>query len=161
MEQDSMEFNFLMMEEMGLEEGERRRVVDQDTGQQYAMRGKDIVCPGNQGGKSAIELDLTNNRMMGYMFGRFIDKAVIEESIEPVTGYAIKTDPMSGLVKAELTFDNNSRMVSKEYIRESMAYAELVLRLNGEDNPDLHKYDKPYVHAKARSSVKAPKKKKG
>ena len=68
---------------------------------------------------------------------------------------------MSGLVKAELTFDDNSRMVSKEYIRESMAYAELVLRLNGEDNPDLHKYDKPYVHAKARSSVKAPKKKKG
>ena len=90
MEQDSMEFNFLMMEEMGLEEGERRRVVDQDTGQQYAMRGKDIVCPGNQGGKSAIELDLTNNRMMGYMFGRFIDKAVIEKSIEPVTGYAIR-----------------------------------------------------------------------
>ena len=52
-------------------------------------------------------------------------------------------------------------MLFRSYIRESMAYAELVLRLNGEDNPDLHKYDKPYVYAKARSSVKAPKKKKG
>ena len=149
--------NLRLMEEMGLEEGERRRVIDQDTGALYQMKGKDVVSPGSQGGKSAIEFDPINNtRMMNFMFGNFIDKLVEEESIPPVTGYHITNHDKERKVMASITFEDNTSLSSDYYMNETTAYADLVLRLNGDNNPDVRQYD--IDRRKVPVSVKPPKK---
>ena len=138
-----MKINTRLMEEIGLEEGDRRRVIDQDTGILYQMKGKDIVSPGSQSGKAAIEFDPINNtRMMSYMFGSFVEKLVDEEDIPPVNTYFIKaTDDNSGKVTANIIFDDNSRISSGAYKNETTCYADLIMRLNGEDDVDLSEFD--------------------
>ena len=134
--------NNLLMEEMGLEEGDRRRVIDQDTGMLYQMKGKDIVTPGSQGGKAAIEFDPINNtRMMSFMFGNFIDKLVEDETVPPVTGYHITNHDKEKKVRASVTFEDNTSLSSNYYNNETTAYADLILRLNGDENPDVQEYD--------------------
>lgn len=150
--------NLRLMEEMGLEEGDRRRIIDQDTGVLYQMKGKDIVSPGSQGGKMAIEFDPINNtRMMSFMFGNFIDKLVEDDTIPPVTGYYISNHDKEKKVRASVTFEDNTSLSSNYYINETSAYADLVLRLNGEENPDMSEYD--IDRRKIPVSVKAPTKK--
>ena len=68
-------FNLSIMKEMGLEEGDRRRVIDQDTGEICCFGNKEIITPGSQSGKNSVELDLLNNsRMMNKLFMEFLDK---------------------------------------------------------------------------------------
>lgn len=150
--------NMLLMEEMGLEEGDRRRVIDQDTGALYQMKGRDLVSPGSQSGKMAIEFDPINNaRMMSFMFGNFVDKLVNDETIPPVTGYHIDTHEKDRKFKASINFADNTTVSSDYYNNETTAYADLILRLNGDDDPDVREYD--IDRRKAPQSVKAPKKK--
>lgn len=156
MEEKDLKINNLLMEEMGLEEGERRRIFDQDSGIQYQFKGKDIVSPGSQSGKSAVEFDpINNSKMMNLMFGGFIDKLVEEESIPGVASYY--TVPESdNRIRAKILFDDKTSIQSNPYKNETVCYADLVLRLNGDENVDLSEYD--YDRTKAQSSVKAPKK---
>lgn len=152
-----MEINLRLMEEMGLDEGERRRIIDQDTGQLYQMKGKDLVTPGSQGGKSAIEFDPINNaRMMSYTFSKFLEKLEDEESIPGVRGYHIDPPDSTGHIRGTVTFDDSTKISSRSYRNETTCYADLVLRLNGEENVNLSKYD--IDRSRPKEAVEAPKK---
>lgn len=155
-----LKINSRLMEEMGFEEGDRRRVIDQDSGIQYTIKGKDIVSPGNQGGKQSIEFDPVNNvRMMNYLFGEFVNKLEEEESIPPVSTYYTMLDERdSSRVKAKILMDDNKILESKPYRNETIAYADLVLQLNGEENVDLSEYD--VDRRKIMATIKAPTSKK-
>lgn len=153
-----LKINTLLMEEMGLEEGDRRRLIDQDTGLLYQMKGKDIVSPGSQGGKQAIEFDPINNkRMMTFLFGNYINKISDEDDVDVQTYYITQEDK-DERVRGTLTFEDNSSIITKPYRNETTCYAELLLRLNGEEDVDLTEYD--IDRRKAPQSVKPPKKKK-
>lgn len=152
-----LEINMRLMEEMGLEEGDRRRVIDQDTGLLYQMKGKDLVTPGSQGGKSATEFDPINNtKMMSYMFGAFLEKLEEEESIAGVRNYHMNPPDSKGRIRGTVSFDDGTSVSSGLYKNETTCYADLVLRLNGEENINLSKYD--IDRSKAKQAVVAPKK---
>lgn len=152
-----LEINLRLMEEMGLEEGDRRRVIDQDTGLLYQMKGKDLVTPGSQSGKAATEFDPINNtRMMSYMFGTFLEKLEDEESIPGVRNYHMDPPNSQGKIRGTINFDDGSSISSGLYRNETTCYADLVLRLNNEENVNLDKYD--IDRTKSKPGVVAPKK---
>jgi hypothetical protein len=155
MEDLDKKINNLLMEEMGLEEGDRRRVYDQDSGIQYQFKGKDLVSPGAKGGKTAIEFDpINNSKMMNLMFGGFVDKLEDEESIPPVASYC--TVPDGDKIRAKILFSDKSVVQSNPYKNETVCYADLVFRLNGEEDVNLDEYD--FDRTKAPQSVLPPKK---
>lgn len=145
MNKNEIAFNLSVMKEMGLEEGERRRVVDQDTGEICCIGNKDIITPGSQSGKNSVEFDVVNHpKMMTRLFMDFLDKLAEEEEIEPCVSFGSYDIKGTGKVKARLTFEDGNIMESKPYINENLCYVELVHRLNGEDqeNLDFSEYDK-------------------
>ena len=145
MEKKEIAFNVELMKEMGLEEGERRRVVDQDTGEICCVGNKDIITPGNQSGKNSVEFDVINHpKMMTQLFMDFVDKLAEEEEIDPCVSFGSYEDKATGKIKARLMFEDGSYMESKPYINENLCYVEFVKRLNGEDQKDidLSKFDR-------------------
>ena len=138
-------FNLSIMKEMGLEEGDRRRVIDQDTGEMCCFGNKEIITPGSQSGKNSVELDLLNNsRMMNKLFMEFLDKIEEEEEIEsPAVSFGSYENKGTGRIKARVIFDNGDFMESKPYLNENLCYVELIHRINGEDqdNIDLSEFD--------------------
>ena len=61
MDELSMKFNRMIMEEMGFEVGARQRLYDQDNGQLLQFEGKDLVAPGASPGREAVEFDPYNS----------------------------------------------------------------------------------------------------
>ena len=135
--------NMQLMREMGLEEGERRRVVDQDDGEVCALGTKELVTPGSQSGKNAIEFDPVNNpRMMNKLFAEFVDKLYEEESIDSsCVSFGTYQDKTTRKNTARAMFEDGSYIESKPYSNESLCLADLVFKLNGESDIDLSEYD--------------------
>lgn len=140
MDELSMKFNKLMMEEMGLEVGPRQRLYDQDTGMLVQFDGKDLVAPGSASGREAQEFDPYNStRMMAQMFSYFTDK-LVESGEADEYDVIYNVDNGNGKGHIEMKNDNNI-LISKDYQRDQCKYADLVLRLNGDDDPDLAEFD--------------------
>jgi len=138
-----MKLNIQLMQEMGLEEGERRRVIDQDTGKICSMGSREIVTPGSQSGKNSIEFDVINNpRMMSSLFSEFVDKLSEEGDIEGCMNFGSYLNKQDGTMTAKLMFVNGETIQSKAYNNEALCYADLVFQLNGEEDVDLKKHDK-------------------
>lgn len=139
-------FNLSVMQEMGLEEGDRRRVIDQDTGEYCIIGNKEIVTPKSQAGKNAVEFDaIYNSRMMSKLFSDFVDKLSEEGEIEGCISFGSYEDKHSGMMSARAMLIDGSIINSKPYKNESLCYVDLVKQLNGEDNVDLSEYDKKKV----------------
>lgn len=135
--------NMKVMQEMGLEEGDRRRVIDQDTEEICCLGNKDIVTPGSQSGKNAIEFDPVNNpRMMNKLFAEFVDKLYEEESIDSsCVSYGTFQDKNTKKNTARAIFEDGSTIESGSYKNEGLALIDIVFQLNGEENVDLTEYD--------------------
>ncbi len=142
MDELSMKFNKMMMQEMGIEEGAHHRLYDQDTGDLLKFEGKDLFAPGSVQVRDGCELDLfNNNRMMSQMFTYFTDKlATAGEIPEYDVIYAVGDD------KIEMKNDSET-LTSAGYKRDQVKYADLVLQINGEDQPSelLKEYNIPKV----------------
>lgn len=136
--------NRQIMEETGLEENSSNFIVDQDTGVQYQMRGKNIVSPGNRrnfADKRTIEFDPINNtRMMNYIFSEFIDKLQDEDTIPPVSNFCT-INSGTDMHVAKLLMADGSTIQSAPYKNETTCYTDLVFRLNGDSDIDLSEYD--------------------
>lgn len=149
MDELSLKFNRMMMEEMGIEVGDRQRLYDQDNGQLLQFEGKDLVAPGASSGREAQEFDPYNStRMMAQMFTYYTDKlAANGEADEYNVIYNV--DLGNGKGRVEMKNDDDT-MVSGVYQRDQCKYADLILQLNGDENPNLKEFDIP----KVRESVK-------
>ena len=154
MDELSMRFNKMMMQEMGIEEGAHHRLYDQDTGDLLKFEGKDLFAPGSVQVRDGCELDLfNNNRMMSQMFTYFTDKLASSGEIpEFDVIYAV------GDNKIEMKNDSET-LTSAGYKRDQVKYADLVLQINGEENPSdkLKEYNIPKVapEVKKKKPVKA------
>ena len=138
-----LELNTMIMKEMGLEEGDRRRVVDQDTEEVCSLGSRDIVTPGSQSGKNAVEFDVVNNpRMMNKLFAEFVDKLSEEGSLDSsCVSFGTYQDKVTKKNTARVMFEEGNIIESRAYRNEGLCLADLVFQLNGEDNVDLSKYD--------------------
>lgn len=134
-----LEVNTILMREMGLEIGNGNRIVDQDTGLAINIRGMGLMAPGCYGGSGAMEFDPhNNNRLMRQLFGYFLNKYSDECDIDVMTYYNVGNGDKTCV---ECKMDNNSTIRSKPYLRDSLKYADIIIQLNGEESPDLSKYD--------------------
>lgn len=138
-----LELNTRIMKEMGLEEGERRRVVDQDTEEVCSLGSRDIVTPGSQSGKNAVEFDVINNpRMMNKLFAEFVDKLSEEGSLDSsCVSFGTYQDKITKKNTARVMFEEGDIIESRAYKNEGLCLADLVFQLNGEEDVDLSEYD--------------------
>ena len=140
MDQLSLKFNKMIMEEVGLEIGERQRLYDQDTGCLVQLEGKDLVAPGAASGKEAQEFDPYNStRMMSQIFGYYAKK-LADSGEAPEYGVVYNVDCGKGMSRVEIKNDEE-KLSSKAYQRDQCKYADLILQINGDENPDLKEFD--------------------
>ena len=136
------------MEEFGLEQGIRRRIYDHETGDIRLMKGKEIVAPGAIPGKNTLEFDPINNtRMMNFFFGSYI-QAMEEEDLlgGSVMSYSVIPSKSPGKIKAVLKINPEDgspikEISSRPYKNETSCMADLVCRINGDDDVDMSEYD--------------------
>lgn len=135
------EINNIIMQEIGLEVGENNKIYDQDTGDAIKINGLNVVAPGCYTGRQSIEFDPYNNRkMMTQMFGYFLDKNSEETGIDAISYYNIEESGKAG--KVECKMSDNTVITSKEYLRDSLKYTDIIAQLNGGEL-DLSKFDVP------------------
>lgn len=143
----------MLMSDMGLTEDENHRIVDLESGEICAMGTKDVVAPGYSE-RSTIEFDPINNpRLMNTLFMEFIDKLQEEEVIEeaPIS-FGTYQVPGTNKNVARITMDNGTTIESRPYKTEGLCYAELVKKLNGDEDDDFTKYDS--LNRKTPASIK-------
>lgn len=134
------EINMLIMQEIGLEIRNDQKLYDQDTGDAIKVNGMDVMAPGCYGGRHAIEFDPYNNRkMMGQMFGYFLDKYSDETGVDALSYYNVDSGE-DGRVECKMS--DNELISSKPYTRDSLKYTDIIMQLNG-GGTDLSKYDIP------------------
>ena len=136
------EINTLIMQEIGLEVGRDQKICDQDTGDVLRINGMDIVAPGSYCGKQSIEFDPYNNRkMMGQLFGHFLEKYSDETGVDALSYYNVDTGREA---KVECRMSDDTVISSKAYGRDSLKYTDIIMQLNGGE-ADLSKYDVPQI----------------
>lgn len=158
----SLKFNNLMMQEMGIDVGAGNRLYDQDTGNKLQYEGRDLVAPGTEILRNVQEFDPYNStRMMAQMFTFFTNK--LAESGEAPEFDVVYTVEDHERGRAHVEMKNDTDIIkSGSYLRDQCRYADLILQLNGDENPDLKEFDIPKfklgVKGKGKISKKASKK---
>lgn len=162
MDELSMRFNQMLMQEMGIDVGAGNRLYDQDTGAKLQYEGKDLVAPGSEFTRNAQEFDPYNStRMMAQMFTFFTDKlASIGEDTDFDVVYMVEDgDPGIAHIEAK---NDKTLIKSGSYLRDQCRYADLIMRINGDEDPNLKDFDIPkavqYGNVKAKKGKKASKK---
>lgn len=152
MEEKDKEINSRLLDEFGLELGDRHRVYDYESGMVKTMKGKEIVAPGysviDNNRMHCIEFDPINNiHMMNLLFGSYMSE--LEESgtldgdiLSISTIAANKPGKIKAVVKIN-PYDGGpiKEVTSKAYNNETSCYADLVCRINGDDQVDMTEYD--------------------
>lgn len=150
-----LEINNTIMREIGLEVGLDKRIVDQDTGVGLSFKGMDVVAPGSYCGRNSIEFDPYNNKkMMNLLFGYFLDKYSDESDNSVAVSYSVNGEDKNKAA-IECRMADMSKIRSGEYMRESLRCTDIIMQLNGEENPDLHKYDLPKENETIKKRVKS------
>lgn len=142
------EINTIIMQEIGLEIGRNNKIYDQDTGDAIRMNDMDLVAPGFYGGRHAIEFDPHNNKkMMGQLFGYFLNKYADESGVEIPSYHNIDDKSKdSGFIECLIDEDGTLNPIrSKAYKRDSLKYTDIIMQLNGDNSVDLSKYDQDVV----------------
>lgn len=153
--------NNIIMQEIGLEVGQASRIIDQDTGMALKINGHDVVAPGYFRGRQSAEFDPYNNRkMMGHLFGYFLEKHADETGVSVVTFYDVPSDePDKGSIKCVL--NDNTTIQSGNYMRDGLKYADIIVQLNGGEINSFQDYDapieKPAINKPSRGGIKGGK----
>lgn len=131
----SYRFNKLMLDEMGFEIGAQRRLYDQDTGDALQFEGKNLYAPGHMPpNPDCQEFDPYNSpKMMSQMFSYYTAK-LAENGEIPDYSVIYNTDAPEGKGKVEIK-NNTDKLTSGAYLRDQCRYADLILQINGEDDP--------------------------
>lgn len=136
-----LKLNRMLMQEMGLTVGDNNRVVDVEDGEICCVGTKDVVAPEHKE-RATIEFDPINNpRLMTNLFMQFIDKLEKEESIDGCTTFGTYQVHGSNKNIARLVMSSGEVLESRPYKTEGFCYAELIRKLNGDENDDFTKFD--------------------
>lgn len=158
MDELSTKFNNLMLSEMGLEVGAQRRLYDQDTGDALQFEGKNLYAPGHTPPfPDCQEFDPYNSHKMMYQMFSYYTAKLAEAGEIPEFSVIYNTDAPNGRGRVEIK-NNSDKITSDAYQRDQCRYADLILRINGEEDPMsiLKEFDIP----KTKEPIKkaAPKK---
>lgn len=137
----------IIMQEIGLDVGSDNCIYDQDTGVKLSINGSDVVY--KKTNRNQVEFDPYNNKkMMDQLFGYFLSKYSEETEVEAITYYPVAEENGNRL---ECVLNNDCVLRSKDYMRDALQYADIILQLNGGDTKELNNLDSPYVKNSANS----------
>ena len=144
MEKKDIELNKKIMFEVGLDQGNHRRLIDQDYGTEYkAQDGRYFVGPNSQSGVHSVEFNpALNSRQAENVFQYFGQKmSDLEEYPAIATYFNQEVDPKTGSGYVEIVTEDNQRLRSGNYVNESLRYADIMMKMNGSNSVDLSEYD--------------------
>ena len=146
MEERDIPINERLMFEFGLESGFKKRVYDRESGEQCYIKGREIVAPGGFLGKNMVEFDpINNSRMMNFFFGSYVNQLAEDGVLNgDILSYSTIPAKTPGKMKAVLkisTDEGIKDITSKPYVNETSCYADLVCRINGDEEVDMTPYD--------------------
>lgn len=142
-DKNMLEFGELMMDELGLYADASGVVCDQDNDAPISINGKTLIYPANPevtiNKRSDMLFDPLNNPSLGkHLFGFFAEYRAEQriDSFYTMPGIDIKD---KGIIRAEA--DDAVVAESGNYYNDSVRYCDLIMRMNGDDNPDLNRFD--------------------
>lgn len=140
-----IEFGEMIMEEMGLYIDPLGRVVDQQTDSVLQVKGKNLKFPINgdvRVGRQEMEFDPLNNQTLANtLFGYYIQNRLNENGQNYVSTYCTVANPNDkdrGVLEVKV---GDSTMTSGEYYKDSLKYADMMMRMNGTSEVDLSEFD--------------------
>lgn len=139
------DINKLFLQEVGLDVTEDGHIVDQDTFNTIQIKKTDTVFKGyGDQHKGSIELDpAKNSKHAKILFDYYVNKLADNDEIEAFSSYnSYITDEEKAKGIIECKSSNNEIMKSGEYVNESLRYLDTIMRLNGDDDPDITKLDR-------------------
>jgi hypothetical protein len=145
---NAKEFNDIIMREIGLEIDDDLNIRDQDTGDLIQYKGKQVKLAESttRAAKNEIPFDpINNSQFMANMFGYYTQKLHAEDENLSVNIFyqTDKTEEGKSRIEAKVSDNgNNCTLSSKEYYNDSLKYAELISKLNG-NNIDFSEIDAP------------------
>ena len=138
-----LKFGELMMDELGLYADPSGLVCDQETDAPVSINGKQLVYPANPevtiNKRSDMLFDpLSNPSLSKHLFGFYAEHRSDEdiESFYGMPGVDIKD---KGIIRVQ----SNDKVIAESgnYYNDSVRYCDLIMRMNGDDNPDLEIFD--------------------
>jgi len=139
------DINKLFLQEVGLDVTEDGHIVDQDTFNTIQIKKTDTVFKGyGDQHKGSIELDpAKNSKHAKILFDYYVNKLADTDDIEAFSSYnSYITDEEKAKGIIECKTPDNEIMKSGEYVNESLRYLDTIMRLNGDDDPDIAKLDR-------------------
>lgn len=139
------DINKLFLQEVGLDVTEDGHIVDQDTFNTIQIKKTDTVFKGyGDQHKGSIELDpAKNSKHAKILFDYYVNKLADNDEIEAFSSYnSYITDEEKAKGIIECKTPDNEIMKSGEYVNESLRYLDTIMRLNGDDDPDIAKLDR-------------------
>lgn len=140
-----IQFGELFMEEMGLYIDPYGRVVDQQTDSLLQVKGKCLRFPLDGSvrlSKGEMEFDPLNNQTLANnLFGFYIQNRLSDNGNVYVSNYctvASPDDKDKGILEVKT---ETGTIKSGEYYRDSLKYADMMMRMNGTPNIDLSAFD--------------------
>lgn len=132
--------NEMIMKEVGLDVGPRMRVIDQESGLPITFKGKELVAPnGLPNGEVMIFDCYKSTSLMQRVFGLFADKFE-EDTGDTIDRIHTASAPGNKATMTCVTSDGKE-YTSSPYARDSLRYLDLIMQINGDESPDLQKFD--------------------
>ena len=136
------EFGALMIDELGFYTDMYGKVSDQENDSIVSNRGRVLRYLPDGGqcvGKNEMLFDPLNNQMLANsLFSYYINNRY--------NGYVSMFNTVvsnGGKGTVNVHVDNNQVLQSGEYYTDSLKYADMIMRMNGNDSPDLSSFDDP------------------
>lgn len=134
--------NRMIMYEVGLDAlNVDGSIIDQDTGSIIAMKDIKLIHQdfliNNKYNEMHFDPD-GNWKQMSFIFGYFLKKIYDENNID--VGVYTQSGK-NNQYYIECVLSNGLKLKSNLYNRDSLAYLDMMMRLNGENNVDLSNYD--------------------
>ena len=141
----SINFGELMLDELGLYNDQDGLVYDQETDSPIRMNGKNLVYPYipevTINKRTDMLFDPLNNPTLSkYLLGFYIDNRMSEE----VSQFFTRQDTLDKDKSAVVLKSGDTVVVeSGVYYSDQIKYADAIMRMNGDPNPNLSEYDAP------------------
>lgn len=138
-----LKFGELMLDELGLYADPTGLVCDQDNDNPITINGKNLIYMANPEvivrGRSEMMFDPLNNPSLGkYLFG-FYSNHRTNENIDGFHTIPDLQDKSKGSIRVE----SGGEVIAESgaYYSDALKYADVIMRMNGDPNPDLSMYD--------------------
>lgn len=146
------EFTIKVLQEVGLEIDTNDRVIDQDNNSLVKFKGKTLKFNPDKKpliNRTEIEFNpLENPNIMNYMMSYYVKK--LEEEENRYIGMFFLTDTEDN---GRAQCKENGKLVSSDlFFNDSVKYADLISKLNGNTSVDFSKYDDTSIVKRGRNA---------